>query len=660
MRRLIGVSILALSIAFSSAAHAEQWFRMNMDAPIFYGDGAPDLGENALIEFVVDGDAAATSANGRDLGNINIPITVNGIDASYTVDVAGLPSGATWNGSAIVWSPAATGTYHPTIEVYDENNVLVASQGLDLIIHLPLSASVPEAAYEATVGDALTITPTAANAIGSLQWGSTPSELPEWMDFNAATGVIDVDTSAAQSASNVVLTAVDQADMMSASTLPFSITVNAAATGYWATTLGGASGEIGRDIAVGADGSMYLIGYAGGIGQGSTDVLVAKYGVDGALAWVKTLGGTSGDTGQSIAVGADGSVYVSGYTGSAGQGSDDLLVAKFASSGSLEWKKTLGGTGYDYGQAIAVGADGSVYVTGYTSSVGNGANEFFISKYTASGSLTWKKMMGGTAAEYGYSVALGSDGAIYVTGYTYSVGAGGADLLVAKYSADGSRAWAKTLGGASSDQGNAITAGSDGSLYIAGYTNSDGAGNGDILIAKYSSSGSLTWMNTMGGADSDLAYSITAGSDGAVYVVGMTTSAGAGSIDIIVAKYGADGSLAWSKTLGGTGSDPGYSVAQSFDGSLYVMGYTNSVGEGSYDLLVARLPADGGDDMTAGALVWQDAAMTVDPNPGLYQNTPSWTNPDAGLTAGTGSTLVPADAAALISTTIKFEQQAQP
>ncbi|MBN9317091.1 MAG: SBBP repeat-containing protein [Devosia sp.] len=555
MRHLISASILALSLALSTSVHAEEWFRLNLDAPIFFGAGVPDIGENNPITFVVNGDAAGSSVDGRDLGTINIPITVNGIDASHTVDVDGLPDGASWNGSAIIWSPASEGSYDLTIEVRDENDILVASQGVELVIHQPLTASVPETEYEVEIGEDLTITPTAANAIGALQWGSTPSELPEWLDFDAATGVIDVDTAEANELGEIVLTAVDQADLMSASTLPFSISVNGADTDYWLATLGGASSDIG----------------------------------------------------QSIRAGSDGSLYVTGYTNSTGAGGYDLLIAKYGANGSLSWKKTLGGASTDYGYGIAAGSDGSLYVTGSISS-----------------------------------------------------GAGGYDLLIARYGSDGSLNWQKTLGGATHDNGRSIAAGPDGSLYVTGSTASSGAGGHDLLIAKYGANGSLSWKKTLGGASTDYGYGIAAGSDGSLYVAGYTNSAGAGSNDILITKYGSDGNLSWKKTLGGESTDIGYDIAAGSDGSLYVTGYTQSAGSGGIDVLIARLPADGGDDMVAGSLTWQDAELTVGPNPSLTVSSPSWTSPDANLTPNDASALVPGNAAALTSTTTDFEQQAQP
>lgn len=205
---------------------------MHLEAPIFFAgdgddDGTPDVGGNNPIGFEVDGAVDIASVGGRDLDGVAIAVNVTGIDASYTVSVDGLDDlpGASWNGSTISWPSAVEGTYDLTIEVRDDNGVLVASQALELVVHPQLTASVPQAAYAVEVGEELTITPTATGVIDGVQWGSTPSPLPAWMNFESSTGVIEVDTSAARTATNVVLTAVDQTDLTSASTAPFSVAV---------------------------------------------------------------------------------------------------------------------------------------------------------------------------------------------------------------------------------------------------------------------------------------------------------------------------------------------------------------------------------------------------------------------------------------------------
>lgn len=141
------------------------------------------------------------------------------------MDIADLPAGATWSGSALLWSPAVAGTYTPTIEVRDAEGTLVASQTIDLTVHPQLTASIPQTAYEAMVGEPLVITPSVANLIvdGAVQWGGN---LPGWLDLDEADGTVTVDTSIGRSADNLILTAVDQTDLKDASIEPFSVAVS--------------------------------------------------------------------------------------------------------------------------------------------------------------------------------------------------------------------------------------------------------------------------------------------------------------------------------------------------------------------------------------------------------------------------------------------------
>jgi hypothetical protein len=50
----------------------------------------------------------------------------------------------------------------------------------------------------------------------------------------------------------------------------------------------------------------------------------------------------------------------------------DLLLLKFSPEGTLLWELRWGGSGFEGGQDVAVGADGSVYVVGGTTTFGSG------------------------------------------------------------------------------------------------------------------------------------------------------------------------------------------------------------------------------------------------------------------------------------------------
>jgi len=663
MRFMTGVATLALMLALTGSAHADDWYRLNLQAPILFSGGEvlpPDGGGNTGISITIDEAALIDgSAKGRQYGDLSVPVTISGIDASHIVSLEGLagaswvPTGSAYGSGTVSWPGAAEGSWSPMIVVKDGDDNIVATAQLELEILPPLTASVSQNSYTVDKGDELTIQASAGNAIGNVLWGSD-DDLPEWIDLDALTGQLEVDTSASNSASELKLTAVDQFDNMTASTTPFSVTVNGAVSDYWVATLGGTSSDIGWGIAVGADGAVYITGQTYSSNAGGNDFLVAKYSAAGTLAWKKTLGGTGTDYSFGIAVGADGAVYVTGRTNSSSAGGYDFFLAKYNADGALAWKKTLGGNGADYGESITVSADGAIYVTGQTNSAGVGG-DVLVAKYNADGTLAWTNTLGGTATDIGQGIAIGADGAVYVTGQTNIVSAGVDDVLVAKYNADDALSWKKTLGGAATDRGYGIAIGADGAVYVGGYTGSAGAGS-DVLVAKYNADGALDWTKTLGGNGADTGWGITVGADGAVYVGGYTNSDSAGGYDVLVAKYSATGTLAWKKTLVGTGDNRSHGIAVGADGAVYVTGQTDSVSAGGIDLLVARLPADGGVDMTAGLFTWQDVTLTEGDGGTLSQTSPHWDSPDADLADNPNPTgLTEGDAAALTGNTIQFE-----
>lgn len=165
----------------------------------------------------------------------------------------------------------------------------------------------------------------------------------------------------------------------------------------YATFLGGTEREEPRSIAVDSAGAVYVTGrthstdfpvanaYQPQHGGGEWDNFVTKLAPDGSLAWSTFLGGSKSELYASndymgIDVDAAGSAYVAGQTFStdfpvadpiqpALVGSGAGTVTKFAPDGrSLVWSTYLGGELYSYvrATALAVAADGTAYVAGFT------------------------------------------------------------------------------------------------------------------------------------------------------------------------------------------------------------------------------------------------------------------------------------------------------
>jgi hypothetical protein len=96
----------------------------------------------------------------------------------------------------------------------------------------------------------------------------------------------------------------------------------------------------------------------------------------------------------------------------------------------------LGGTSSSYGypetgNGIAVDAEGNAYVTGVTSAPDfpllrpiqpslRGVTDAFASKLNAAGSLVYSTYVGGSNSETGTSIAVDAGGDAFVAGYTYS------------------------------------------------------------------------------------------------------------------------------------------------------------------------------------------------------------------------------------------------
>ncbi len=166
--------------------------------------------------------------------------------------------------------------------------------------------------------------------------------------------------------------------------------------------------------ATAADGSVYLLANATGSVnsapvQGASGVVLLKYDSSGKLLTSKMVPGLQTASGASIAVGADGTVAVAGTntttatTASSGlttAASTSAFVQVYDNTGAATWNQTvpaLAGTSAATG--VAVGSDGSVYLSGTTTgSVGNqiiqGDQDEFIQGFDKTGAATFTKQFG--------------------------------------------------------------------------------------------------------------------------------------------------------------------------------------------------------------------------------------------------------------------------
>jgi len=131
--------------------------------------------------------------------------------------------------------------------------------------------------------------------------------------------------------------------------------------------------------------------------------LLAKYNSSGTIQWQRSLGGASTEEGFAVAIDSADNIYVCGYTSSTGEGSSDFLAAKYDSSGTIQWQRTLGGSGTDQGRGLAIDSLDNVYLFGYTNSTGAGAVDFLLAALPNDGSLTGTYVLDAVNMVYGAS-----------------------------------------------------------------------------------------------------------------------------------------------------------------------------------------------------------------------------------------------------------------
>lgn len=401
-----------------------------------------------------------------------------------------------------------------------------------------------------------------------------------------------------------------------------------------------------------AEGNFYITGYFAGdldfggvglTGSGLGDVYIAKYNTQRVLQWVRQAGSGGWNGGRGIALGMDGSVTLAGriegltnFDGKTvnGVGENDIFVAKYSSTGAIQWVKSGGGSGMDWANGVAVDGDGNSYAIGYftggatfgTQSINsNGDRDIVLVSYDADGNLRWVKSAGGSGTDEGYGVATDAGGNVYVIGIATgtanfggaSFSAGGTAGFIAKYGSDGTFQWVKGASGnntaesisMNSRTGEIFVTGSYTGTVTFGSTALTSAGLEDIYVVRYSTAGVPTAAWSYGGTghdgDADFGQSleVVAAKDGGFYLtssfentmtLGATTLESKGMADIFVAQFKSDGVARWAISGGGTDNDKFVSLGVDDAGIAYLLGNYFSP---SFKMGQGTLPRFGSVDM---------------------------------------------------------------
>lgn len=358
----------------------------------------------------------------------------------------------------------------------------------------------------------------------------------------------------------------------------------------WLRTMGGNGTSIDMDaFTTDANGNVYVSGYFFGTidfdgtaatdfhssAVGAFDIFLTKYDSAGNYQFTLTFPGTSFfNLGKGITTDAAGNIYFCGYFSgdvdfdpTAGQnilngaGFKDIFIAKYSSTGLLQWVKQIGNADDQTAFDIAVSVSGSLYITGsfdgpldfnpgpgINNFISQGNSDIFILKLDNAGNYIWNKQIGDTDIDEGHQLMLGVNDEIYITGFfgwttdfdpgpavTTLTSVGSDDIFILKMDTMGSFKWARSIGSSNLDEGIDIRTLANGDVctYILFRDATDvdpgngvnifspsGTGYSDLALVCLDSLGTYKWAEQIGGDFNEYGGKMALNSSGAIWISG--------------------------------------------------------------------------------------------------------------------------------------------
>ncbi|MFW9779440.1 MAG: hypothetical protein ACFFE8_11350 [Candidatus Heimdallarchaeota archaeon] len=361
----------------------------------------------------------------------------------------------------------------------------------------------------------------------------------------------------------------------------------------WNRTYGGAGDQSGYAMIQTVDGGFAIAGQSLSSGMNGSQVMVVKTNASGHEQWNYRFGGNQviGESANGLTQTSDGGFVLTGWTVSLAVQNEttdsytgDVLLVKIDGSGKEVWKRTFGGTDWDWANEIIETVDGGFLLGGCTNSYGAGEADFWIIKTDSNGLEEWNYTLGGPTRDFCDSLIETRD-----RGFALS-GSSGDDLWLVKVDASVNQQWDQRLGGGNRDIGTSVIQTEEGGFVVAGVI----SGNfdyRDAWLVKIDSSGNVEWSQTYGDSPVAEAHSVIQTADGGFAFAGYSQEDVDvyADTDLYVVKTDASGSEEWNYTVGGTGEAFGRSIVQTANGTFVIGGSRSSNSNTDTDMWLIKV-----------------------------------------------------------------------
>ncbi|HRP00277.1 MAG TPA: SBBP repeat-containing protein, partial [Flavobacteriales bacterium] len=278
---------------------------------------------------------------------------------------------------------------------------------------------------------------------------------------------------------------------------------------------------------------------------GSDDIFLARYTTDGTCLWARRAGSSgSSDAARDVAVSADGGVFITGHAGGTTITFDgvqlpnpgnyrQVFVARYDSTGAVQWARASSGLGQSKSSRRISVADGRLFITGQVGfsaatfdglalTPGSTGSHLIVLATDLDGNGLWARSYGsgdhegmGIAADTlgNVFVAARMWGSLFLPDDTLTSVSSNDDILLMKLDRDGTHHWARSTGSTQRDLAWDVDADGMGNVLVAAQFNQSidffgtpftALGGEDILIAKLDGDGEVVWAARPSGFQRDV------------------------------------------------------------------------------------------------------------------------------------------------------------
>ena len=242
-------------------------------------------------------------------------------------------------------------------------------------------------------------------------------------------------------------------------------------------------------------------------------------------------------------------------------------------------------------------APGGTYLIGTTSGAlsptpgeePKGGEDIFVARIDSTGEPMWVRLLGTGADETPGSIAVAPNGDLVVAGTTRgslaSTNRGLRDIVIARYSPSGTRRWARQFGTAADDLATTVIALGNGALYVGGSTTGrlglESRGGSDAFVMRLDRNGRRLWVNQFGSAGDESLAALATNAAGQVLFAGTTNGrlrygpgTYPGTNDLMFGRVADGRRLLWLRQLGTSGDDMATGMVLEAAGAAVVLGTT--------------------------------------------------------------------------------------